>query len=209
MSGKSIRIFMAGATGVIGIRLLRLMLAQGHVVAAMTRTPGKIDELRRVGSSPILCDLFDSCSLSAAVKDFLPDVIVHQVTDLPDDLKRLPEFVSANNRTRSEGTRNLLTAAKLVNVSRFVAQSIAWPGGPVVDAHERTVVNAGGTVLRYGQFYGPGTYYEGDPPPAPRIHIDDAAHRTMSFLAGPPGIFTIADVDSDEGDRPTEPPVGS
>ena len=58
------------------------------------------------------------------------------------------------------------------------------------------MISAGGTVLRYGQFYGPGTYYETEPPPAPRIYIDDAARRTMPFLAGPPGIFAITDDDS-------------
>ena len=193
------RIFLAGATGVIGIRLLPLMLAEGHVVAAMTRTQGKIDGLRAAGVTPVLCDLFDQRSLTAAVKDFQPDIIVHQVTDLPDQIEKLADFLPGNNRVRSEGTRNLLAAAQVVNASGFLAQSIAWrsgPGtGPVLDAHENGVISAGGTVLRYGLFYGPGTFYENDPPPAPRIHIDDAARRTMPFLAGPRGIFTITDND--------------
>jgi hypothetical protein len=80
-----------------------------------------------------------------------------------------------------------------VNASGFIAQSIAWGSGPIIEAHENAVISAGGTVLRYGQFYGPGTYYENDPPPAPRIHIDDAARRTMPFLAGPRGVFAITD----------------
>jgi len=193
------RIFLAGATGVIGIRLLQLMLAEGHVVAAMTRTQGKIDGLRTEGGTPVWCDLFDQRSLTAAVKDFRPDVIVHQVTDLPDQIENLADFLPRNNRVRSEGTRNLLTAAQAANASGFLAQSIAWrtgPGtGPVLDAHESAVISAGGTVLRYGQFYGPGTFYENDPPPAPRIHVDDAAQRTMPFLAGPRGTFTITDDD--------------
>ena len=193
------RIFLAGATGVIGIRLLPLMLAEGHVVAAMTRTKGKVERLRAAGVTPVLCDLFDQKSLTAAVKDFQPDVIVHQVTDLPDQIEKLADFLPGNDRVRSEGTRNLLTAALAVNASGFLAQSIAWrtgPGtGPVLDAHENGVISAGGTVLRYGQFYGPGTYHENDPPPAPRIHIDAAARRTMPFLAGPRGVFTITDDD--------------
>jgi UDP-glucose 4-epimerase len=191
------RVFLAGATGVIGTRLLPLMLAEGHVVAAMTRTQGKIDGLRTAGVTPVLCDLFDQRSLTAAVKDFQPDVIVHQVTNLPDQIDKLADFLPRNNRVRSEGTRNLLTAAQAANASGFLAQSIAWrsgPGtGPVLDAHENGVISAGGTVLRYGLFYGPGTYYENDPPPAPRIHVDDAARRTMPFLAGPRGIFAITD----------------
>jgi len=193
------RIFLAGGTGVIGIRLLPLMLAEGHVIAAMTRTRGKIDGLRAIGVIPVLCDLFDQASLMAAVKDFQPDVIVHQATDLPDQIDKLAEFLPGNDRVRSEGTRNLLTAAQAAKASGFVAQSIAWrtgPGtGPVLDAHENGVISAGGTVLRYGLFYGPGTFFENDPPPPPRIYVDDAARRTMPFLAGPRGIFTITDED--------------
>jgi hypothetical protein len=191
------RVFLAGATGLIGIRLLSLMLAEGHVVAAMTRTTGKLDGLRAAGVTPVLCDLFDKKCLTAAVKEFRPDVLVHQVTDLPDQIERLADFLRGNDRVRSEGTRNLLAAAQAANVSGFLAQSIAWrsgPGtGPVIDAHEDAVVSVGGTVLRYGLFYGSGTWFENDPPPAPRIHVDAAARRTTPFLAGPSGIFTITD----------------
>jgi len=193
------RIFLAGATGLIGVRLLPLMLAEGHVVAAMTRTQGKIDGLRAAGVTPVLCDVFDENALIAAVNDFQPELVVHQVTDLPDEIEKLAEFLPRNNRVRSEGTRNLLAAAQAANASGFLAQSIAWrsgPGtGPVLDAHETGVISAGGTVLRYGLFYGPGTFYENDPPPPPRIHIDAAARRTMPFLAGPRGIFNITDDD--------------
>jgi nucleoside-diphosphate-sugar epimerase len=189
------RIFLAGATGVIGIRLLPLMLAEGHVVAAMTRTKGKIDGLRTDGVTPVLCDLFDQRSLIAVVKDFQPDVVVHQVTDLPDELAKLADFLPGNNRVRSEGTRNLLTAARAANASGFVAQSVAFFSDAVIDAHENGVLSAGGTVLRYGLFYGPGTFYESGPPPPPRIHVDAAARRTMPFLAGPRGTFTITDDD--------------
>lgn len=191
------RIFLAGATGVIGIRLLPLMLAEGHTVAAMTRTSEKVDGLRIKGVSPVLCDLFDRLSLIRSVKSFGPDVIVHQVTDLPDDIHKLAEFLPRNNRVRSEGTRNLLAAAQEANALGFIAQSIAWrtgPGtGPVLDAHEDGVIAVGGTVLRYGQFYGPGTFYEADPPQPPRVHVDDAARRTMPFLTRRPGVFTITE----------------
>ena len=194
-----VRIFLAGATGVIGIRLLPRMLAEGHVIAAMTRTPGKTDGLREAGVTPVLCDIFDQRSLLAAVKDFHPDIIVHQVTDLPDEIEKLADFLPGNDRVRSEGTRTLLAAAKAVSASGFLAQSIAWrtgPGtGPVLDAHEQGVISAGGTVLRYGLYYGPGTWFENELPPAPRVHVDDAAWRTIPFLAGPRGIFTIVDED--------------
>jgi hypothetical protein len=122
------------------------------------------------------------------------------VTDLPDELDRLDEFLPRNNRVRSEGTRNLLEAAQAANTPGFVAQSIAWrtgPGtGPILDAHENSVVAAGGTVLRYGLFYGPDTFFESEPPPHPRIHVDEAARRTTPFLAGRRGIFTITEDDA-------------
>ena len=187
------RIFLAGATGLIGIRLLPLLLAEGHVVAGMTRTPAKVGELRAAGATPVLCDLFDRNALVAAVTAFKPDLVVHQVTDLPDELERLEAFLPSNERVRSEGTRNLLAAAKAAQAPGFLAQSIAWGTGPVIEAHEAGVVAVGGTVLRYGAFYGPGTFYEKDPPPPPRIHIDNVAPRTMPYLAGPGGTFTITD----------------
>jgi hypothetical protein len=187
------RIFLAGATGVIGSRLLPLMLADGHAVAAMTRTKAKMNELRSAGAIPILCDLFDRTSLIAAVMQFRPDVVLHQVTDLPDEIGRLPDFIAATDRVRSEGTRNLLAAAQAVNASGFIAQSIAWDGGPVVKAHEEAVISAGGAILRYGRFYGPGTYYQNDPPPTPRIHVEKAARDTIPYIAGPRGIFTLTD----------------
>jgi uncharacterized protein YbjT (DUF2867 family) len=193
------RIFLAGATGVIGTRLIRLMVADGHEIAAMTRTPAKVDGLRAAAVLPVPCDLFDRQALITAVQDFKPDLVVHQATDLPDHIDNLADFLPRNNRVRSEGTQNLLAAARAASASGFLAQSIAWrtgPGtGPVLDAHEDAVVAAGGTVLRYGLFYGPGTFFENDPPPHPRIHVDDAARRTMPFLAGRHGIFTLAEDD--------------
>lgn len=187
------RIFLAGATGVIGTRLLPLLLAQQHVVAAMTRTPEKISGLRMAGVTPVLCDLYDERALTTAVVDFRPDVVMHQVTDLPDRLADVPQFTAANQRVRTEGTRNLLTAAKAADASRFLAQSIAWGSGPVIEEHEGSVLEAGGTVLRYGRFHGPGTYYEDELPPPPRVHIDQAARRTLPFLAGPRGVFNVVD----------------
>lgn len=186
------RIFLAGATGVIGIRLIPLMLAERHVVAGMTRTPGKAQALRDAGVMPVVVDLFDARALTAAVKEFGPDLVVHQVTDLPDDVAQLPEFLPGNSRVRDEGTRNLLAAAREAGAGRFLAQSVSWFRTPVIELHESRVVAAGGTVLRYGQFYGPGTFYDA-PPDGDRIHVDEAARRTMPFLMGPPGIFTIVE----------------
>jgi hypothetical protein len=99
---------------------------------------------------------------------------VSELTDLPDDRERLHAFEAANDRMRREGTRNLLDAAAAAKAPRFLAQSIAWqlPGerGAAVDELERTVLEAGGVVLRYGQPYGPGTFYESELPEPPRVH---------------------------------------
>jgi len=187
-----VRIFLAGASGVIGCRRLPLLVGAGHEVAAMTRTPAKLDVLRTAGAIPVLCDLFDAAALSAYAREFAPDLVMHQVTDLPDDRTRIPDFRTRNDRVRSEGTRNLIDAARTAR-ARVLAQSIAWNIGPVIEAHEHLILETDGTVLRYGQLYGPGTYYQDTLPDGPRIHVDEAARRTLAYLAGPAGIFTIVD----------------
>jgi hypothetical protein len=92
-----LRIFLAGATGVIGIRLLPLLIAEHHTVAGMTRSPEKIDQLRALGAEPIICDVFDSVLLTKAVTTFQPDAVIHQLTDLPDDVDQLPDFGARND----------------------------------------------------------------------------------------------------------------
>jgi len=189
------RVFVAGASGVIGVRLVPLLVADGHEVAGLTRSPGKAEHLRALGAEPVVCDVFDLDALSRAVASFAPDVVLHQLTDLPDAVARVPEMMAANARIRREGTRNLLAAA--VGLERFVAQSVAWEipgdGGIAVEEHERAVLDAGGVVVRYGRFYGPGTYHEVELPRPPRVHVDDAARRTLPLLSAPSGIVVVAD----------------
>ncbi len=191
------RIFLAGASGVIGVRLVPLLVGAGHTVAGMTRSAGKVDALRGLGAQPVVCDAFDAASLRDAIVDFHPDAVVHQLTDLPDDRARIPAFGDRNSRMRREGTANLLAAALKAGAARFVAQSIAWtlPGdaGDAAADLERQVLAAGGVVVRYGRFYGPGTYFGSTPPPPPRIHIDAAAQRTLTALVAPSGVLTVAE----------------
>jgi len=191
------RVFLAGASGVIGLRLIPLLTAAGHEVAAMTRSQTKAERLRGVGGQPIVCDVFDSAALCEAVVSFRPEAILHELTDLPDDPARIRELAGANARMRREGTRNLLAAAKAADATRFVAQSVAWPipgdGGAAVEEHEHAVLDAGGVVIRYGQFYGPGTYYETELPAPPRVQVDDAARRTLPALDQPSGVLTVTD----------------
>jgi nucleoside-diphosphate-sugar epimerase len=195
------RIFLAGASGVIGVRLVPLLVAAGHDVAGMTRTHTKVSMLRDLGAEPVVCDVFDADGLRGAVAAARPDHVMHQLTDLPDDVAELADYMAANARIRREGTRNLLAAARAVGASRFLAQSIAFPlpgdAGAAVAEHERMVLDAGGVVVQYGQFYGPDTFYETDPPPAPAIHVDDAARRTVPLLERPGGVVVITEPDPD------------
>lgn len=191
------RIFVAGATGVIGARLVPLLVAGGHEVAGMTRSAGRAGLLAELGAQPVVCDVFDAAALTRALASFAPEVVFHQLTDLPDDAGDIAAFGDRNDRMRSEGTRNLLAAAAAAGADRVIAQSISWelPASrrAVTAAHERAVLEAGGVVIRYGQLYGPGTYYPGGPPGPPRIHVDDAARHTLPALAAPPGVTIVAD----------------
>ena len=192
------RVFLAGATGVIDIRLLALLAEAGHEVAGMTRSPDKASTIAALGAMPVVCDVFDATALVEALVAFAPDLVIHQLTDLPDHLDEIPDYARRNNRIRTEGTRNLLAAATAIGARRFLAQSIAWvpPGGSAaIDFHERLVLDAGGVVVRYGQLYGPGTYYCDDLPAPPRVHVDHAAQRTMTLLDAPSGVVVLTDED--------------
>jgi nucleoside-diphosphate-sugar epimerase len=191
------RIFLAGASGVIGVRLVPLLVEAGHVVAGMTRSPEKAGGLKVIGAEPVVCDVYDANRLREAVVAFAPEAIVDQLTDLPDDRASIPGFEAANARIRREGTRNLLAAARACGASRIVAQSVAWDlggdAGAAVRELERAVLDANGIVLRYGQLYGPGTYFEHEVPSAPRIHVDEAARRTVPALDAPPGLMLVTE----------------
>lgn len=191
------RVFVAGATGVIGSRLVPLLVGAGHVVAGMTRSKEKAAEITAQGAHAVVADVFELDQLREEVSAFRPEMIIHQLTALPDDIARVGEFTAANARIRREGTQNLLTAARAVGATRFIAQSVAWPlegeGGAAVAYLESAVLEYGGTVLRYGQLYGPGTFHESAPPPPPRIHVDAAAARTLAALDAPPGVVEITE----------------
>ncbi len=192
-------IFLAGASGVIGVRLVPLLVDAGHVVAGMTRSQDKADGLATIGAEPVVCDVFDADALREAVVAFAPDAIVHQLTDLPDDVASIPKFEAANARIRREGTHNLLAAARACGASKIVAQSVAWEldgdAGAAVREHERAVLEVGGVVVRYGRFYGPRTYFEHEEPAPPKIHVDEAARLTVPALDAPPGSILVIEDD--------------
>jgi hypothetical protein len=192
------RVFLAGATGVIGIRLLPMLVGAGHDVAGMTRSPDKSARIDALGATPVVYDVFDAAALLESVAAFAPDLVMHQLTDLPDEIEKIPDYSARNNRIRTEGTRNLLAGAAAAGASCFLAQSAVWTppgGGTVIADHERLVLDARGVVVRCGQLYGPGTYYPDELPAPPRIHVDDAARRTMALLDTPCGIVVLCEGD--------------
>jgi nucleoside-diphosphate-sugar epimerase len=174
-----------------------LLVGAGHEVAGMTRSPDKVAMLESLGAQPVVCDVYDSERLRHVVAAFGPHAVLSELTDLPDDGGRISEFAAANARIRREGTRNLINAASAAGVTRFVAQSVAWQipgdGGTAVADLERMVLDIDGVVVRYGQFYGPGTFHEHELPDAPRIHIDAAARLTLPALELSGTILTIAE----------------
>jgi 2-alkyl-3-oxoalkanoate reductase len=176
------RVFVAGATGAIGARLVPQLVERGHEVIGITRSPEKGDRLRAQGAEPVVLDLLDSQAVREAVVAAQPDAIVHEATALAglSNFKHFDRSFALTNRLRTEGTDALLAAAREAGVPQFVAQSFAgWPyardDGPVkteedpldptpVPAMSETlgairhledaVTAAGGAALRYGGFYG-------------------------------------------------------
>jgi nucleoside-diphosphate-sugar epimerase len=214
------RIFLAGAGGVIGRRLTPLLVAAGHEVTGTTRSAGKAEAIAKLGAIPAVVDVFDADALTRAVKAAAPAAMIHQLTDLafPPGSPRYQEGLKRNARLRIEGTRNLVAAARAANVARMVAQSIAFiyapgPGARVEsDALDNDPARAGtvtavkaleeavlslpeGIVLRYGYLYGPGTW-SADAPHPPALHVDAAAQAALLALThAAPGIYNIAEDD--------------
>ncbi len=214
------RVFLAGATGVIGRSLVPRLIEKGHAVTAMTRSQERADRLSVLGIKAIVCDVYDEIGVQDALRQAQPDVVVHQLTALPSAIhpRRIAEQLAENDRIRVEGTRNLVRAAVKVGVHRIVAQSIAFAyaplGGPVkdetaplwseapwpwsrtvaaVDDLERQVSSAEGVegvVLRYGYLYGPGTAYGSEGSVAALVR-----KRQFPIAAGGSGVFSFVHVD--------------
>jgi len=176
--------------------LLPLLATAGHDVGGTTRTPAKEALIAEAGARPVIADVYDTDAFVAAVVEFAPEVVIDLLTDLPDDAAELRERMAGNSRIRREGTDTVVAAARAAGVSRLLVESVAWPipgeGGAAVEHLEQTTLAAGGVVLRYGQFYGPGTYHE-EPPPPPRIHLDAAAEQTAALLDAPSGVVEIVE----------------
>jgi nucleoside-diphosphate-sugar epimerase len=122
------RIFIVGATGVLGRRLVRDFRATGHEVAALARSERNVKDLELWGATPRAGDVFDVDSLAAAMGD--ADVVIHAATSFRGVRRLNPRTLETNNRLRIEGTRNVLEAAKAVGVSHVLKESIVWVARP-------------------------------------------------------------------------------
>lgn len=235
------KVFVAGASGAVGLPLVRQLVAAGHQVTGTTRREEKAAAIRAAGGEPVVCDVFDSYALHDAVRAAAPEVVVNQLTSLPQDFNPRKMDYGPTNRVRQEGGGNLMQAALAAGARRYITQSIAFiyapEGGWVKDeeapvyedapppfdegeramvAHERDVLGTEGIeglVLRYGQFYGPGTYYTpGEGSIAREVErrrlpivgpgtgtasfcqVEDAAGATVAALDhGAPGIYNVCD----------------
>ena len=187
------KVFVAGATGVVGRRLVPLLVASGYQVAGMTRASDREGWLRSVGAEPVVVDAFDGTAVRAAVVRTKPEVVIHEMTGLTGakDFKKFDDEFALTNRLRTEGTDNLLAAARAANVRRVIAQSYGnWnyertgsalkteddPFDPNPPANQRKslaairyveeqVVGAAdfeGIALRHANHYGPGTSFAVD-----------------------------------------------
>jgi nucleoside-diphosphate-sugar epimerase len=229
------KVFIAGATGAIGRPLVAQLREKGHEVIGMTRSEERAQALRAAGAGAAIADALDADAVRAAVDAAQPDVVINELTDLDHPLnpRRYAEWLAGTNRLRSEGTRNLVQAAAAAGVPKVISQSVAFfytsePGtktedDPIAGSEagaaavalaelEEQTLDAGGIVLRYGFFYGPGTSYDhgaqqieqikkrqmpvvgGGAGCFPFIHVEDAAAATVDAVErGKPGIYNVVD----------------
>jgi nucleoside-diphosphate-sugar epimerase len=220
------RVFVAGASGVIGRRLVPSLVEAGHDVTGMTRSPDKPEALRAAGAEPVVCDALDADAVRDAVVRAKPEVVVNQLTAIPPafDTRRMADAFAPTNRLRREGTRHLVDAADAAGARRVVAQSIAFAYAPTdgwvkteddelfldapeafrstfeaVHALESAVLGGGdleGVVLRYGFFYGPGTSYAPDGAIAEQV-------RRRRFPVGGRGTGRFSFIHLDDAARAT------
>lgn len=219
------RIFLAGASGAVGQRLIPQLLKAGHQVTGTTRLAAKAQQISALGAEPLVVDVFDADALSRAAVSARPDIVIHQLTDLPAGLdpSRMGEAIVRNARIRDEGTRNLVRAAIAAGARRMVAQSIAWAYAAGPEPHteadpldsgaqgDRGISMAGvialekwvlqspplaGVVLRYGQLYGPGTGRDAPAGSAP-LHVDAAAYAALLAVdSAVSGAVNVAEANS-------------
>ena len=225
------KVFLAGGSGVVGRALIPQLVAAGHEVTATTRRAARAELLSSLGASPVVLDALDREAVLAAVRAAAPEAIIHQLTDLaPVYEPAKASFYGDTGRLRRDATSHLVEAGHETGTQRYVFQSICFmqklEGPMVLDeeaplddtpvvrstvAGEQLILDAGGVVLRYGQLYGPGTYFSRDGDFGRRarrrmlpilgdgggvfsfLHVEDAASAAVAALIRGQGIYNIAD----------------
>ncbi|KPY06444.1 Nucleoside-diphosphate-sugar epimerase/dehydratase [Pseudomonas amygdali pv. mori] len=220
MSAMSRKVFVAGASGVIGKAMLKLLVAADYSVYGATRCAEKVKDIEATGAMAVVVDVYDAERLNEELVRIQPWAVIHQLTDLPRGLspELMAKAVENNARIRTEGTRNLVAAARAAGATRLIAQSIAWayrPGDtpyletcPLdvgaqgsrgisvggVAALEKQVLSEpalNGTVLRYGQLYGPDTGTD-EPTGTSPVQVQAAARAALLALqTEQSGVFNI------------------
>jgi nucleoside-diphosphate-sugar epimerase len=211
------RILLAGASGAIGRTLIPLLVEQQHEVFGLFRNPAHSDLVRSLGATPVIADVFDGQAIHARFDEIRPQAVIHQLTAIPQriDLRHMQRDFELTNRLRTEGTRNLASAAVHVGVERFLAQSFAgWPYArrgitlkteeddldptpppqmkamlDAIEMLEHTVLREkgfNGVVLRYGPFYGPHSSIAKD-----GTTTEDVRHRKIPIVGQGTGVFSF------------------
>jgi nucleoside-diphosphate-sugar epimerase len=205
--GATMNVFVAGASGTIGVPLVRALVTAGHHVTAMTRSPEKQAMLKDFGAVPVVADALDADAVMRVVVASKPDVVIHQLTALPKAGVKKASDLDATNRLRSEGTRYLLAAAIAAHARRIIAGSfalfrdgastgdagtdqaaaaVASMEGQILDASRRGAIE--GVVLRYGLFYGPHN-------PATDQMITLVRRRMLPVVRGDKSLLPVIHID--------------
>jgi nucleoside-diphosphate-sugar epimerase len=222
----TVRVFLAGATGAIGAPLTQLLLQRDYRIVAMTRSASRAEALRGDRVTPVVADALIADDVLRVIADAEPDVIVHQLTDLPGNLdpSQMEAAIKRNANIRTVGTANLVDAAVRAGVRHVVAQSIAWAYRPGAEPHREEdpldsdavgtrAISVGGVialenavlrtpgidgcVLRYGQIYGPGTGSDDSSGKTIPLHVEAAAWAALLAVEKrASGLFNVAEENS-------------
>ncbi|WP_148625177.1 NAD-dependent epimerase/dehydratase family protein [Aliarcobacter cryaerophilus] len=218
------RIFIAGASGVIGLPLAKMLIEDGYTVYGTTRSENKKELLESIGVKPIVVDVYEKEKLGEILREIKPEIVYHQLTDLPDGLEpsKMEDALEKNAKLRDIGTRNLVTASKKAGVKKIIAQSIAFVYEPsdlphdenspllnfedklygstskAVASLEQQVLNSTfiGVVLRNALLYGKGTGFEKAVDYLPCVNVDAVVYANFLVLKCEKNeIFNVGDDD--------------
>jgi nucleoside-diphosphate-sugar epimerase len=234
------KVFIAGATGVIGRPLVTELIKQGHAVTALSRSEAGSQRLAALGASAVIANVYDASDLEKILRQSKAEVVIDQLTSLPRNPADFPTAFPVDRKLRLEGGGNLHQAAQAAGVRRYIQQSSGYflkgdkgladessplltyaspgilPSAQMYAEIESRLLHSGGmegVALRYGIFYGPGTWYHQDGAMAETVrkeqfpvigeglgtwsfvHVEDAALATVEALAAPAGTYNIVDND--------------